>query len=150
MFLENELKTQKINSLSLEKQVSELNRKISSLESQLSMSESEAKAKAETVEQHVKQLDVLAHEKEQLGNNLNALQEAYAGLQAEMEHKGNEVNTQLTSIDEKELLQTLNTNNTNMTMRGSIKLNRAKQITTKSTLSLETRLVSFQLKQKSD
>ena len=117
VFLENELKTQKINSLSLEKQVSELNRKVSSLESQLSMSESEAKAKGETVEQHVKQLDVLAHEKEQLGNNLNALQEAYAGLQAEMERKENEVNTQLTMIDEEDLLQTLNTNNTNLTMQ---------------------------------
>ena len=117
VFLENELKTQKINSLSLEKQVSELNRKVSSLEGQLSMSESEAKAKAETVEQHVQQWDVLAHEKEQLGNNLNALQEAYAGLQAEMERKENEVNTQLTMIDEEDLLQTLNTNNTNLTMQ---------------------------------
>ena len=117
VFLENELKTQKINSLSLEKQVSELNLKVSSLEGQLSMSEREAKAKAETVEQHVKQLDELAHEKEQLGNNLNALQEAYAGLQAEMERKENEVNTQLTMIDEEDLLQTLNTNNTNLTMQ---------------------------------
>ena len=117
VFLENELKTQKLTSLSLEKQLSELNRKVSSLEGQLSVSESEAKAKAETADQQAKQLEVERHKNQQLSNNLNALQEAYAGLQTEMERKENEINTQLTMIDEEDLLQTLNTNNTNLTMQ---------------------------------
>merc|ERR1712168_196318 len=81
------------------------------------MSESEAKAKAETVEQQAQKIEALTGFKETLRNNLDALQEAYAGLQAEMERKENEINTQLTMIDEEDLLQTLNTNNTNLTMQ---------------------------------
>ena len=104
-FMEEELRSSKLSTMNLENQLKEFQTKLKAKENELAVKESEIAAKSQSLADQIVLTEKAESARQNLAENLNALQEAYEGLQEENERNNDEKNDLLlTDIDASELL----------------------------------------------
>ena len=104
-FMEEELRSSKLSTMNLENQVKEIQAKLKAKENELVVKESEIAAKSKSLEDQIARTEEVEAARLKTAETLNAMEEAYAGLQEELDRNNDEKNDLLlTDIDASELL----------------------------------------------